>query len=88
MLQPGQSTIAIHILCNISSKKGNKTIKFCQLIEYNIRNIFQRKSYIKCDGEANPRPLSKKSKLSICLNHSLSRVLYSLFSLYAMLGAI
>ena len=41
---------------------------FGQLIEYNISNIFVEKSYTKCAGEAIPRPLSKKSKLSISLD--------------------
>ena len=34
--KPGKQTIAIHILCNISKTKRNQTIKFGQLIEYNI----------------------------------------------------
>ena len=38
--QPGLQTIAIHILPNISQSKGNQTMKFDQLIEYNERNIF------------------------------------------------
>ena len=42
-------------------------MKFGQLIEYN-RNIFVEKSYTKCAGETIPRPLSKKSKLSISLD--------------------
>ena len=33
--QPGQHTIAIHILPNISRGKGNQTIKLGQLIEDN-----------------------------------------------------
>ena len=33
-------------------------MKFAQLIEYNIRNIFLEKSYTKCDGKTIPRPLS------------------------------
>ena len=66
-------------MCNISSSKGNQIIKFCQLIEYNIRNIFLRKTSTKHGGEAVPRLLSKKSKLNISLDHSLSKVLYSLF---------
>ena len=37
--QPGQQTIAIHTLPNISRSKGNRAIKFGQLIEYNMRNI-------------------------------------------------
>ena len=43
--QPGQQTIAIHILPNISRSKGNQEMKFGQLIEYNMRNIFVEKSY-------------------------------------------
>ena len=31
-------------------------MKFGQLIEYNVRNIFLEKSYRKCDGEARPNP--------------------------------
>ena len=66
--QPGKQTIAIHILSNISRSKGSQTINFEQLIEYNIRTIFHEKPYIKCGGEAFPRPLSKKSKLSISVD--------------------
>ena len=43
--QPGQQTFAVHILTNILRSKGNNTIKFGQLIEDNIRNIFIQKSY-------------------------------------------
>ena len=42
-------------------------MKFDQLIEYIIRNIFVEKSYTKCAGETIPRHLSKKSKFSISL---------------------
>ena len=66
--QPGWQTIAIHILPNISRSKGNQAMKFDQLIEYNMRNNFVEKSYPKCAGEIIPRPLSKKSKLSISLD--------------------
>ena len=66
--QPGSQIIAIHILPNISRSKGNQMMKFGQLIEYNMRNISVEKSYIKCAGETIPRPLSKKSKLSISLD--------------------
>ena len=66
--QPGEQTIAIHILPNISRSKSNQAMKFGQLIEYNMRNIFVEKSYTKCAGETIPRPLSKKSKFSISLD--------------------
>ena len=68
MSQPGLQTIALDILPNISRSKGNQAMKYCQLIEYNMRNIFVEKSYTKCAGETIPRPLSKKSKLSISLD--------------------
>ena len=35
-------------------------------IEYNMRNIFIEKPYIKCGGETIPRPF--QSKLSISLD--------------------
>ena len=41
--QPGLQTITIHILTNISLIKGNQTMKFGQLLEYNKRNIFIQK---------------------------------------------
>ena len=43
-------------------------MKFCQLIECNMRNIFVEKPCTKCGGEASPRPLSEKLKLSISLD--------------------
>ena len=42
---------------NISRKKGNQAIKFGQLIEYNMRNIFLEKLYTKSGGETIIRPL-------------------------------
>ena len=43
-------------------------MKFDQLIDYNMRNIFLEKSYTKCDGETSPRPFSEKLKLSLTLD--------------------
>ena len=43
MSQPGSQAIAMHILPDISQSKGNQTMKFGQLIEYNKRNIFRLK---------------------------------------------
>ena len=42
--QAGQQPIAIHILLYILRRIGNQTMKFVQLIEYNVRNIFIQKS--------------------------------------------
>ena len=75
--QPGSQIIAIHILVHI---KDNKTMKFGQLTEYNMRNNFIEKPYMKCSGETIPRLFPKISKLNISLN-VLSKVLYSLFLL-------
>ena len=66
--QPGLQTIAMHILPNISRSKSNQTMKFGQLIKYNMRNIFAEKPCTKCGGETIPRPFSEKSKLSISLD--------------------
>ena len=73
--QPGWQTIAIHIFTNISRSKGNQVMKLGQLKEYNMRNVFLKKSYTKCGGETIPRRFSKKSKLSISLDQ-YSKVLY------------
>ena len=43
--QPEKQIIAMYVLLNISRSKVNQTIKFGQLIEY---NIFLEKSYTKC----------------------------------------
>ena len=56
-------------------------MKFCQFVEYKMRNIFLEKSYRKCGAETIPRPFSKKSKLNISLDQQ-SEMLYSLFLLY------
>ena len=63
--QFGKQTHAIHILPNISKSKQNQTIKFGQLIDYNMGNTFVAKSCSSYGGETIPRPFSKKSKFSI-----------------------
>ena len=55
--QPGKQIITIHILLNISKRSGNQLIKYGQLIEYNMRNIFFDKLFTKFGGESIPRPL-------------------------------
>ena len=46
--------VSAGILPNISSSKGNQTMKFDQLIAYSMKNIFLERSYIKCGGETIP----------------------------------
>ena len=67
--QIGQQIITIHILPNISRSKGKQqAMKFGQLIEYNIINIFLEKSCKKCGEEVSLRHLYKTSKLRISLD--------------------
>ena len=65
-------------LSNISKSKLNQKMEFGQLIEHKMINIFLEKSYTKCSGEAIPRTISKKLKLSISLDQQ-SEFLISLF---------
>ena len=84
MSQPGKETIAIHVLPFISRSKDNEAVKFGQLIEYNMRKILPEKSYSKYGRETSPKPFSKKSTSL----DQWSKVLNSLFILYAKLKAI
>ena len=43
----GNQIIIIHVLLNISRSKDNQTMRFGQLIQYNIRNIFLKKKFTK-----------------------------------------
>ena len=79
--QTGKQIIRIRILPDISQSKSNQTLKFGQLIEYNMGYIFLEKLYTKCDGETSPRHFSKKLLLSISLNQQ-SKVVCSLFLLH------
>ena len=51
--------INYRILPNISRSKGNQAMKFCQLTECNMGNIFLEKSYTKCGGETISRSFSR-----------------------------
>ena len=48
--QQGKQVIKIYILPKILRRKGNQAMKFGQLIEYNMRNIFLQK--VKCGKKA------------------------------------
>ena len=73
------------MLCKTSRKKGNQTIKFGHLIEYNMKNIFLEKSYTRCDREIIPWPFSKKIKIKRIFG---SKISCSLFSFCVKLKAI
>ena len=64
-----RQTTAIHILPNTSRRKDNQALKSGQLIKYNTISIFLEKPYTICGVETMPRPFSKKSKLSIKIEH-------------------
>ena len=67
--QFGKQILTMHILPNISKSKRNQIMKFGQLIEYNMTNIFFfEKSFIKCVGESNPRPFSKNQNWAFALD--------------------
>ena len=58
--QPSQQTSSIYILPSNSRSNDNQTMKFVQLLKYNMKNIFVEKSYTKCSGETIPDPFLKK----------------------------
>ena len=53
----------MHMLPDISRSQGNQTMKFGQLIEHKMGNIFLPKLCTKCGGETNPKTLFKKIKI-------------------------
>ena len=59
----------MQILPNIFRSKDNKTIKFGKLLEHNTRIAFLEKPYTKCGGQTILKPFSKKTKLSLSLDH-------------------
>ena len=70
--QRGQRTMSIHILTNISRSKDNQTMKFGQLIEYNMRNIFLEKSYENVMEILFPDPFLKYQNSAYLLIISLT----------------
>ena len=50
-------------IAHILRSNGNQAMKFGQLAEYNMKNIFLEKSHTKCGGKASPKPFSKKPKI-------------------------
>ena len=49
-------TIAINIIPDISRRRGDQTMKFGQLIEYNTKNICFEKWCTKYSGKTSARP--------------------------------
>ena len=59
------------ILSNMPRSKGNKKIKFGQLIKYNMKNINPQISCTKCVREDSPRSFYKKP-----ISRSMSTKIY------------
>ena len=55
-----ETKITKHVCHNISRIKGNQAMKYGQLLDYNMRNIFLETSKTKCGGETSPRPFFQK----------------------------
>ena len=70
--QPWKQTIAIHMLSIILRTEGNQTMKFGQLRQNNMSNIFLEKAYKKYGEKTIPRPFSEKSKLGLFRISSLN----------------
>ena len=79
--QTAEQIMAIHELSKILRSKSNQKIKFGQLIECNIKNIFLENWCAKWGKGASPRSFYKNSKLSISLAQ-WSEMFFSLFLLY------
>ena len=61
--QPGKQIISIHILSNITRSKNIHGIKFGQLIQYNMWNIFIEKSFTEYGRKSVTTPSSNKLNL-------------------------
>ena len=60
------------MLSIISRTEGNQTMKFGQLRQNNMSNIFLEKAYTEYGGKTIPRPFSKKLKLGLFKINSLN----------------
>ena len=86
--QTVQEIIRIHILPNIFRSKSNHTMTFCQLMEYNVRNIFLQKLCTKCGGEASSRPFYKNQNWAYLWTNSLKCYKVCFFFLCSSQGLI
>ena len=55
--QTEKQVIAVHIFPNILRNKGNQTMKFGQLMEHDMRNIFLENLYTKYGVPKYPQTL-------------------------------
>ena len=76
-----QQSIAIYILANNSRSKGNQAMKFDQLIEYNMRDIFLKNHTRNVVEKLFPDPFLKNQNLPYLWINILK--FYTVFLLYA-----
>ena len=72
-------------IANISRSKGNQAIRFGQLIEYNMRDIFLKQPYTKCGRETIPKPLKMEIEQ---ISGSIFRSFILFFLLFAKLSTV
>ena len=86
--QPGKQTIVTHVLQNILRNKDNQIMKFGQLKEYNMKNIFLEKSYTRYGEGSSPQPFSEELKLSISLDQQAGFLFSSFYWIYKWMTTI
>ena len=78
--QPGQQTIAIHILTNILRSKTNQAVNPGQFIEYNLQNIFLENHAQNVMQKLFPDPfLKNKNWAYLWINILKLHILFFLF---------
>ena len=80
--QPGNQTISILILPNISRSKSNHTIKIGQVIEHNDRKIFLQKSFRKWGKETSSRLLFVFQKNVIWVKATVLKFSFNILQYY------
>ena len=78
-LQTGRQMFALHILPNISGEKGNQAMKLGQLKEYNIANIFLKKSCRKWSRETSCRRLLVFKKALYKVKANSRHLIFNIF---------
>ena len=66
--QPAQKAFGMHIFPNISSRKGNQTMKFGHLIEYNMRKNFLKNYTQNVVEKLFPDPFLKNQNWSLSID--------------------
>ena len=77
-----KQTITIHLLPNASRSKGRETMKFGQLIEYDMRNIFLKKHTQNVVKKLVPDPYLKNQNWEYLWINSLKFYTVCFCSIY------